>query len=101
MEIEGSRLWLGLRSKVQRPEVPRQMKLDYKSDYMCMKWKRLECLAHDLEFLHLKELMKAVPDVRKERITQVRGDIRRGTYNVFADRIASKILRGDLLDLFS
>jgi hypothetical protein len=99
MGIKSSRLWSGLKSKVQRPEVPKQLELKYKGDFMCLRWKRLGGLTHDIELLHLKELMKTVPDVREERITRVRCDLRRGAYNVFPDRIATKIIRGELLDI--
>lgn len=54
----------------------------------------------DLENFRIKELIRAIPDVREEKITQVRGDIEGGTYNVIAERIAEKIIRGDLLDTF-
>jgi anti-sigma28 factor (negative regulator of flagellin synthesis) len=43
-------------------------------------------------------LIQSVPDVREWKIEQLRGEIESGTYNVKAEKIAEKIITGNLLD---
>jgi flagellar biosynthesis anti-sigma factor FlgM len=50
------------------------------------------------EISHLQELIQSVPDVRESRIEKLRGDIENGTYGVKAEKIAEKIITGNLLD---
>jgi hypothetical protein len=100
MEIDGSSPWNRLRNGVRQVDVPRQMKLVFKSGSMCLDWDRFEPLVRDLGVFHFKELIQATPDVREAKITEVLGDIEGGTYNVMAERIAERIIGSDLLDAF-
>jgi len=43
-------------------------------------------------------LIQSAPDVREDRINQVRSEIESGTYNIKAEKIAEKIVGGSLLD---
>jgi flagellar biosynthesis anti-sigma factor FlgM len=47
---------------------------------------------------HLNELAQSVPDVREAKVEQIRGAIESGTYSVKAEKIAEKIISGNLLD---
>jgi negative regulator of flagellin synthesis FlgM len=59
---------------------------------------RLELSVRSREISHLDELVRSTPDVREMKIEQVRRDIEAGTYNVKAEKIAEKIIGGNLLD---
>jgi negative regulator of flagellin synthesis FlgM len=59
---------------------------------------RIELSVRSREIQHLDELIRSAPDVREARVEQVRKEIESGTYNVKAERIADKILGGNLID---
>jgi hypothetical protein len=101
MEIEGSGLRLDMKKGARQLNVPQKVTVVPQPDRLTLGWDFLEFSVQNFEFLHVRELMKAIPDVREERITQVRDDIEDGTYNVIADRIAKKIIRGDPLVPFA
>jgi negative regulator of flagellin synthesis FlgM len=44
------------------------------------------------EFLRIRKLVDAIPDVRHDRVEQLKQEIARGTYNVPAKDIAEAIL---------
>ncbi len=46
----------------------------------------------------LEELIQSAPDVRKDKIEQIRAKLRKGTYKVKAEKIAEKIMADNLLD---
>lgn len=59
---------------------------------------RLELSVKSREISHLQDLIQSTPDVREERVQQVRSQIESGTYNVKAEKISEKIVGGNLLD---
>ncbi len=59
---------------------------------------RLELSVKSREISHLQDLIRSTPDVRDWRIQEVRHQIESGTYSAKAEKIAEKIIRGNLLD---
>jgi len=59
---------------------------------------RIELSVRSREILHLDELIRSIPDVREQRVEQVRQAIESGTYNVSAEKVAERILGGSLID---
>ena len=59
---------------------------------------RLELSVESREISHLQDLIRSTPDVRESRIQEIRNQIESGTYNVKAEKIAEKIVGGNLLD---
>jgi negative regulator of flagellin synthesis FlgM len=99
MEINGSNPLIGLKSNVQRLENPQQTERTQKSDGgPNSESDRLELSVRSREISHLNELIQSTPDVREMKVEQVRRDIEAGTYNVKAEKIAEKIIGGNLLD---
>lgn len=62
---------------------------------------RLELSVRSREISHFQDLIRSTPDVRESRIQEVRSQIESGTYNVKAEKIAEKIVGGNLLDEIS
>jgi len=62
---------------------------------------RLELSVRSREMTHFEVLIRSTPDVRESRVLEVRSQIESGTYNVKAEKIAEKIVGGDLLDEIS
>jgi len=97
MEINGTNPLMSLNKDVQRldsaqkPERTRNCGAPSDSD-------RLELSVRSREISHLDELIRSTPDVREERVEEVRRNIENGTYNVKAEKIAEKIIGGSLLD---
>ena len=59
---------------------------------------RIELSIRGREVQHLNEMIQATPDIRADRVDQVRSALQNGTYNVNAEMIADKILGGDYID---
>jgi negative regulator of flagellin synthesis FlgM len=97
MEINGSNPLIGLTKDVQRLDSAQQSTRarnnagDSESD-------RLELSNRSLEISHLNDLIQSTPDIREARVEQVRKSIESGTYNIKAEKIAEKIIGGNLLD---
>ena len=98
MEINGTNPLIGLKKEVQRLDSPAQPERAQKAGADHSDTDRLELSVRSLEISHLEELIRSTPDVREARIEQVRRDIENGTYNVKAEKIAEKIVGGNLLD---
>jgi negative regulator of flagellin synthesis FlgM len=52
----------------------------------------VELSSETLEFSRLRKLVDATPDIRHERVEQLKQEIAQGTYNVPASHIAEAIL---------
>ena len=59
---------------------------------------RIELSVRSREIMHLDELIRSTPDIREDRVEQVRSALESGTYNVKAEKIADKILNGNVID---
>ena len=98
MEINGSNPLIGLTKDVQRLDSPQQSERVQKGSGAQSDADRLELSVRSLEISHLEDLIRSTPDVRQSRVDQVRSDIESGTYNIKAEKIAEKIIGGNLLD---
>jgi flagellar biosynthesis anti-sigma factor FlgM len=54
--------------------------------------KRAGAAARDPDLERLEQLARSVPDIREDRVAELREKIRSGTYHVDAGRIAEKII---------
>ena len=99
MEINGTNPLIGLDNSVQRLETSQQSEpAPKKSGEERSDSDRLELSVRSREISHLDELIRSTPDVRESKVEQVRKDLENGTYNVKAEKIAEKIIGGNLLD---
>jgi negative regulator of flagellin synthesis FlgM len=98
MEINGNNPLIGLNKNVQRLDAPKQAGRVQKGECAVSGADRLELSVRGLEISHLEDLIRSTPDVREERVEQVRREIESGTYNIKAEKIADKIIGGNLLD---
>jgi negative regulator of flagellin synthesis FlgM len=58
----------------------------------------IQLSARSREISHLNELIQSTPDVRESRVEEVRMQLDSSSYNVTADQIAEKIIKGNQLD---
>jgi negative regulator of flagellin synthesis FlgM len=98
MEISGNNPLIGLNKNVQRLDSPQQSGDIQKRGATSSDSDRLDLSVRSLEISHLEDLIRATPDVREDRVNQVRSQIESGAYNVKAEQIADKIIGGNLLD---
>jgi negative regulator of flagellin synthesis FlgM len=98
MEINGTNPLIGLKKEVQRLDSPAQPERAQKAGSQHSDSDRLELSVRSLEISHLEELIRSTPDVRESRVEEVRRDIESGTYTIKAEKIAEKIIGGNLLD---
>ena len=102
MEISGKNPLTALDPGVQRLDLqqPQQTPSAQKSgdQQPQLSSDRIELSVRSREVQHLDGLIRSTPDVRNTKVEQVRGAIESGTYNVKAEKIADKILSGNLID---
>ncbi len=98
MEINGTNPLISVNTNVQRIDAPQQSERAQKSGSGASESDRLELSVRSQEVSHVQDLIQSTPDVRQDRINQVRGEIDSGTYNIKAEQIAGKIIGGNLLD---
>jgi negative regulator of flagellin synthesis FlgM len=98
MEINGTNPLIGLTKNVQRLDSPQQSERTQAVGGGHSDSDRLELSVRSREISHLEELIQSIPDVREDRVDQVRSQIERGTYNIKAEKIAEKIIGGSLID---
>ncbi len=98
MEINGTNPLISLNNKVQRLEPSPQSERTQKSGGERSDSDRLELSVQSREISHLDDLIRSTQDVREARVEQVRGELDSGTYNVKAEKIAEKMIGGNLLD---
>jgi negative regulator of flagellin synthesis FlgM len=82
---------LDLQQPAQRPQRPGEDSPQLESD-------RIELSVRSREIQNMDSLIRSAPDVREAKVEQIRSAIENGTYNVKAEKIAEKILGGNLLD---
>lgn len=98
MEINGTNPLISSKKEVQRLDSPAQPERAQRQGIQQPDSDRLELSVRGLEISHLEELIRSTPDVRESRVEEVRAQIESGTYNVKAEKIAEKIIGGNLLD---
>ena len=98
MEINGTNPLIVLNKNTQRLESPQTAERSVKGGEAHPDSDRLELSVRSLEISHLNDLIQSTPDVREEKVEQIRRELEGGTYNVKAEKIAEKIIGGNLLD---
>ena len=98
MEINGTNPLIGLNKDVQRLDSPQQPERAQATGGGQTDSDRLELSVRSREISHLEDLIRSTPDIRQSKVDQVRKDIESGTYNIKAEKIAEKIIGGNLLD---
>ncbi len=100
MEINGKNPLTVLTPNVQRLDMQQQPPRVSKSSDESAKVgsDRIELSVRSREIQHIDELIRSTPDIREEKVEQIRSAIETGTYNVKAEKIADKILGGNLID---
>lgn len=98
MEINGTNPLIGSKTNVQRLENAQNERTQSSGGGLTPESDRLELSVRSREISHLNELVRSTPDVREMKIAQVQKDIEAGAYNVKAEKIAEKMIGGNLLD---
>jgi negative regulator of flagellin synthesis FlgM len=98
MEINGTNPLIVLNTSMQRIEPPQQTEKSVSGGGSPSESDRLELSVRSREISHLNDLIQSTPDVRDDKVEQVRRELQNGTYNVKAEKIAEKIIGGNLLD---
>ena len=101
MEINGKSPLVDLSTKLDRIDIQDQQAQRFQKagrDAEIQVPDRVELSVRSRKIQHLDELIQATPDVRMDRVEQVRRSIDNGTYNVKAEQVADKILCGNAFD---
>jgi flagellar biosynthesis anti-sigma factor FlgM len=99
MEINGSNPLLGIKNRLQQIEGRTGSEASQKS---CPGQNTdsdlLELSVRSREISHLDEMIRSTPDIREKTVERFRSEVEAGTYNVKAEKIAEKMIGGNLLD---
>ena len=98
MEIKGTNPLIVLNNNVQRLESSSLSERTRTNGGVTSDSDRIELSVRSREISHLNELIQSTPDIRESRVKEVRMQLDNGTYNVKAEKIAEKIIGGNLLD---
>jgi negative regulator of flagellin synthesis FlgM len=101
MEINSKSPLVDLSTRLDRIDIQDQMRQKFQKagqDAEIYDPDRVELSVQSRKIQHLDELIRATPDVRDDRVEQVRRSIENGTYNVKAEQVADKILCGNAFD---
>jgi len=100
MEINGSKPLVGLNASLQNLDLQKQNQRSPKTgeENSTSDRDRIELSVRGREIQHLDSLILSTPDIREAKVEQIRSAIENGTYNVKAEKIADKILGGNLID---
>ncbi len=102
MEINSKNALVGLTPNVQRLDVQQQQQNQRSQrtgeESPASGLDRIELSVRSREIQHLDELIRSTPDVREAKVEQIRNAVENGTYNVRAEKIADKILGGNVID---
>jgi negative regulator of flagellin synthesis FlgM len=98
MEIDGRNPLIDVNNNVQRIESSQQAVRNQRRSGDASGSDQLDLSIRGQEMSRIEELAQSIPDVRESKIERIRGAIESGTYNVKAEKIAEKILAGNLLD---
>jgi negative regulator of flagellin synthesis FlgM len=53
------------------------------------------------EIQQAKVEVSRLPDVREEKINEIKNQVNKGTYNISGEKIASKMVQESIIDLFA
>jgi negative regulator of flagellin synthesis FlgM len=98
MEINSTNPLMVLNNKVQRLDTPQQSERALKGGEEHPDSDRLDLSVRSREISHLNDLIQSTPDIRQDKVDQIRRELEGGTYSVKAEKIAEKIIGGNLLD---
>jgi negative regulator of flagellin synthesis FlgM len=98
MEINGTNPLIIFNKNMQRLESPQKAEQSAKSGGSHPDSDRLELSVRSREISHFNDLIQSTPDVREAKVEQVRRELENGTYNVKAEKVAEKIIGGNILD---
>jgi negative regulator of flagellin synthesis FlgM len=100
MEINGNNPLIGLKSNVQQLDGAQQQSARNGKSVgdNSAGDDRLELSVESRKAMHLDDLIRSAPDIRMDKVEQIRKDLLAGTYNVKAEKIAEKIIGGNLLN---
>jgi negative regulator of flagellin synthesis FlgM len=101
MEINGKDPLAGLNSSVQRldgGQQPTQRIQKLNEEQSSSGADRIEFSVKSREVLQIDNLIRSTPDIREQKVEQIRSAIANGTYNVKAEMVAEKIITGNMID---
>ena len=100
MEIDGKNPLVGLNANFQRIDAQSQYQKAPQSSEESSKSEndRIELSVRSREIQHIDELIQSTPDIREAKVEQIRSAVENGTYNVKAEKIAKKLIGGNLID---
>ena len=101
MEIDGKNPQANLSAGIQRldsSQTPAPRARRFGGEEFKPESDRIELSIRGREVQRLNEMIQSTPDIRADRVEQVRIAVENGTYNVRAEMIAEKILGGEVID---
>jgi negative regulator of flagellin synthesis FlgM len=62
---------------------------------------KIELSSDVKDFNQIRKALDNIPDIREDKVQQIKKQINEGTYNVSGEKIAEKMVSESLLDIFA
>lgn len=96
MKIDGTSQFVNSEFNVQKGEehVDRQKKVEQPQEIR----DRLEFSVSSRELERLRQKVYEAPEIRSERVAEIKRQLEAGTYNIKAEKVAEAMITGGLID---
>ncbi len=101
MKIDNERSLINLETYIKSAQESEGLKSSRKQEQREVTQAESVNLSHKAKDLQkAREAMEATPEIREEKVGQLRREIETGTYSVKRDEIATKMIQESLIDAF-
>ena len=98
MKIDGNNPYLKPEFQLQQRELASQQEKQKTQEQPEVPRDRLEFSVTGKELQYLSQKVSEAPEVRSERVAEIKSRIEAGTYNIQAQEIAEAMITGSLID---
>lgn len=98
MKIDGNNPYLNPEFQVQQRELTSQREAQKTQEQPDANRDRLELSVTGKELQYLSQKVHEAPEVRSERVAEIKSRIDAGTYDIKAQEIAEAMITGSLID---
>ena len=101
MKISSERSLINLESYIKSAQESEGLKSSHRQEHREVTQAESVNLSHKAKDLQkAREVMEVTPEIRENKVGQLKREIEEGTYSVKRDEIATKMVRESLIDAF-
>lgn len=86
---------------IQQYNAPKSVRPETRGGAVPPQGEKVELSSNVKDLQYIKKAVDELPDVREDKVLDLKKQIQEGTYNVNGEKIAEKMLGESLLDIFA